>query len=205
MSVPTEPGWYWWTDASSKDFVVEVYAWQSGLRVWAPHNRAIAEAPKLEDAGGIWGERIPDSPTLKARRELAEQQPSVTHGGLRDGTRECAYCGGLDDDHAPNCPWLLAQSPPPTAGYENAVAEKPSCGNCRFWKAEIRELPNGHSNCIASYCRRFPPIVVATGHTINDNPDLDERSAVHFWWPATDPEDCCGEHQPREPEPHQAP
>ena len=79
MSIPTEPGWYWWRWVDedivpggweclqvSDDAAGTLYA-----HVLDPSYPGF-RCTEVENIRGEWGERIPDSETLKAMREMAE-------------------------------------------------------------------------------------------------------------------------------------
>ena len=133
MPTPTEEGLYYWRfphghrwwpvqltvfpafDADGEDFLVRFLLLHelSGRRL-QKRMSGILDAYQM---GGTWGERIPDSPTLKAMREMMEY-------GWEDHSDEggCRYCDGWycreeDADgrqvfgHDPDCPWLRAQEP----------------------------------------------------------------------------------------------
>lgn len=124
-NAPTEAGWHWWRAPLEVPQehrrgwqVVQVYEGPQGMHMceFFIQDRPVGQrAAKL---AGTWGERIPDSDTLKARRELAEKEPITLGGyGVPDG---CAYCTGAwapgqPHTHAPDCPWLRAQPKPAEA------------------------------------------------------------------------------------------
>ena len=58
--------------------------------------------------GWEWGEAIPDSPTLKAMREVVARDPSAYD---EDGKRYCRYCDTMLDeyDHLDKCVWQRSQ------------------------------------------------------------------------------------------------
>jgi len=110
MSVPTEPGWYWWQP--TPDSTPQVVS--RGI---------LTLACRCDPPGGIYGERILDNDTLKAMRtvlfsmEANDACPRV--GGIGTSIR-CAFCGATETlacgtsshgplEHKPDCPWLRAQ------------------------------------------------------------------------------------------------
>ena len=123
MNVPTEPGWYWWQMSPTVEPMPMSWPIEGPLLIaifGGDHPATVAE----------WGERIPDSDTLKARRELAARYPWASadvvlsldaFGGPNPskgcrtsfGRAICIYCGaqvyGGDCNHTPDCPWLRAQ------------------------------------------------------------------------------------------------
>ena len=124
MPTPTEEGLYYWRfphghrwwpvqltvfpafDADGEDFLVRFLLLHelSGRRL-QKRMSGILDAYQM---GGTWGERIPDSPTLKAMREVVAIDP-------HDNGDCCplCHCWSTDDPpHDPDCPWLRAQDPP---------------------------------------------------------------------------------------------
>ena len=126
MPTPTEPGQYWWappTDWRMLDQIVQV----SAARVMSDVDATSSSAGSLcaqslvqpcmpleEWVRGTWGERIPDSPTLKAMREMMAKEHTMWLDADTD-RRACCYCEGVSGpdgakvDHDPDCPWLRAQ------------------------------------------------------------------------------------------------
>ena len=130
MPTPTEPGQYWWappTDWRMLDQIVQV----SAARVMSDVDATSSSAGSLcaqslvqpcmpleEWVRGTWGERIPDSPTIQAMRQVVRRDPMHTCNVT--GARLCYYCGGNQGpdatnperrDHAHDCPWRRAQEP----------------------------------------------------------------------------------------------
>jgi hypothetical protein len=56
------------------------------------------------------------------------------------------------------------------------------CHTCRFWTEETEPGDDERSGS----CRRFPP-----------TPILDADEGLFMTWPWTQPQELCGEHQPR--------
>jgi len=119
MPVPTEPCYRWWQ--ATPDAEPQVVA--AG---------AVVMSVRRDPGGGAWGERIPDSDTLKAMREMTAHDP-IAGMGMAEA-EGCIYCGAeprlvgqtKSDDgrvtesryvlhHAPNCPWLRSQEKPDDA------------------------------------------------------------------------------------------
>ena len=115
--MPTEPGWYWlrlpyWRETQCVcvhyPHLLDDELWVLGIeRLEEPLAWIAKTYPDAE-----WGGRIPDSPTLKARRELAEHCP--LHLECASRRWYCPHCGAIasrqeDVQHAPDCPWLRAQ------------------------------------------------------------------------------------------------
>ena len=147
MPTPTEPGQYWWappTDWRMLDQIVQV----SAARVMSDVDATSSSAGSLcaqslvqpcmpleEWVRGTWGERIPDSPTLEAMREMATLWPATSvdvrltmgRGGpiaqaeqsvqTSFGRGACHFCGrhvyGGHIDHTLDCPWRRAQEATP--------------------------------------------------------------------------------------------
>ena len=69
MSVPTVPGWYWWTPTNdwAANFALYVGYWQEEaidprLHVWERQPRGLGDGltvTPIEEWGGTWGPRIP--------------------------------------------------------------------------------------------------------------------------------------------------
>ena len=134
MPVPTEPGPHYWRSGPDAPWqIVEVSKGARGLE-FEIFERYRGEPGAwcwydVDMEWGEWGERIPDNPTLKAMREITADEWTEEGGG---GGTYCVFCGAeqkselireyphpLHDgtarefrrwiDHAPDCPWLLAQ------------------------------------------------------------------------------------------------
>ena len=99
----------------------QLSAWVRSLE----NDLVLCPVPRANAGDGLWGERIPDSPTLKARRELAARQPFTWDAS---GNVLCFFCQHPTPDacdladpttwavllyHAPDCPWLRAQEDHP--------------------------------------------------------------------------------------------
>lgn len=116
--VPETPGWYWVSRGRSSHLVFvyqmpglpcevrEPFGGRDGTQ-W----RTVKDC--AEALGWEWGERIPDSPTLTAMREMAACDPSFDN----ETTDECLFCGGTANpdeppyaiEHTADCAWLRAQ------------------------------------------------------------------------------------------------
>ena len=120
MPTPNEPGWYWHRTADMPEGDYVPAHFQGQPEGW----EQVHERPPLVPLGE-WGERIPDSDTLKARRELAARQPFTWDAS---GNVLCFFCQHPTPDacdladpttwavplyHAPDCPWLRAQEDHP--------------------------------------------------------------------------------------------
>lgn len=109
MPTPTEPGYYWVTTVEHPEPFVACFQGQP------PGWQELYDRPPVVPLGE-WGERIPDNDTLKARREMAEQEPNTCLSSDYDDY-VCFYCGADgpmcgEIDHKPDCPWLRAQEAP---------------------------------------------------------------------------------------------
>ena len=103
MSIPTEPGWYWWT-----------HKWTLQTRVDYYNPRA-SEGMKLRFKFAEWGPRVPSPDALTALRELRDFGWETQND--EEVYRRCRYCDGETgrngtQKHAPDCPWLRAQEKP---------------------------------------------------------------------------------------------
>lgn len=106
--VPTNVGWHWWRDTGG------IHRWRP-LKVFLSKGELCVQYPAgsfggvsladLAQMGGEWGERIPDNDTLKAMRTTIKR---ANPWAKRLGEYFCSCCG-TRDDHAADCPWLLAQ------------------------------------------------------------------------------------------------
>jgi len=135
--VPETPGWYWVSRGRSSHLVFvyqmpglpcevrEPFGGRDGTQ-W----RTVKDC--AEALGWVWGERIPDSPTLKAMRlvlstiEARDDSPRTSGCGK---PARCIFCASTQIptgtgcsssyvlEHAADCPWLRAQ--------EKADAESP--------------------------------------------------------------------------------
>ena len=117
MPTPIEEGWFWYTpsDGPKRPQPMQVVRDAQGhLHIGAP----TCGSPHPDRAAGTWGERIPDSPTLEAMRQVVRRDPMHTCNVT--GARLCYYCGGNQGpdapnperrDHAHDCPWRRAQEP----------------------------------------------------------------------------------------------
>ena len=130
MPTPIEEGWFWYTpsDGPKRPQPMQVVRDAQGhLHIGAP----TCGSPHPDRAAGTWGERIPDSPTLEAMREMATLWPATSvdvrltmgRGGpiaqaeqsvqTSLGRGACHFCGrqvyGGHIDHTLDCPWLRAQ------------------------------------------------------------------------------------------------
>lgn len=121
MAVPRKAEWYWWQAAPDAEPQVVAVG-------------AVVMSVRRDPAGGTWGERIPDSDTLKAMREMAAACVGRCHATraaekwrfmagelakLHPSTEFAAMCTGVADalereamvreysDH--DYPWLRAQ------------------------------------------------------------------------------------------------
>lgn len=104
----------------------EGVGWRLPHRYWLAWRDEHLPGPmeRTQIGGGEWGERIPDSDTLTAMRELV-RLPHVYHGpdvALPGAGKRltCLACGATarvntwanqpkDVPHRPDCPWLRAQ------------------------------------------------------------------------------------------------
>ena len=117
MPTPIEEGWFWYTpsDGPKRPQPMQVVRDAQGhLHIGAP----TCGSPHPDRAAGTWGERIPDSPTIQAMRQVVRRDPMHTCNVT--GARLCYYCGGNQGpdatnperrDHAHDCPWRRAQEP----------------------------------------------------------------------------------------------
>ena len=111
MPTPTEEGWFWYTpsDGPRRPQPMQIVRDAQGeLHIGAP----TCGSPHPGRAGGTWGERIPSSDQIKARREMAAHTPLVA--GVFPTPGQCIYCYqrqeyGKPIKHNPDCPWPRAQ------------------------------------------------------------------------------------------------
>ena len=111
MPTPTEPDNYWWTpppDWNMDTQIVHVARTDDDILCGQS-----LEQPCMPIRGwerGTWGERIPDSHTLKAMKAHAAGTPVLDFAGYK----WCPHCHAAPSRgeplvHAPDCPWLRAQ------------------------------------------------------------------------------------------------
>jgi len=129
MPVPTEPGPHYWRSGPDAPWqIVEVSKGARGLE-FEIFERYRGEPGAwcwydVDMEWGEWGERIPDSPTLKAMRQLARTDPWLFAGECGWTCRHCravlnprehpdmspaGVWAARNEHHKPGCPWLLAQ------------------------------------------------------------------------------------------------
>ena len=131
MSVPTEPGWYWWRESLDSPYWQIVWIQEVGgrppfpeLDVYFPLTGGRQFLPDLK---GEFGPRIPSPERLEAMEKvlaaMALNDACPRRGGPGECIR-CAFCGGIEEmlamippkrhlRHAPGCPWVLAQEAKP--------------------------------------------------------------------------------------------
>ena len=126
MPIPTEAGSYWWQErAAEPAIIVKVEEWVTGLgfKVWrdSPRTCGYWESLLVADSEPAqWGARIPESPTIKAMREMAAEDPRTANSDVFDeypDAVECLYCQAPQDyeghiEHALDCSWLRSQEKP---------------------------------------------------------------------------------------------
>ena len=101
MPTPIEAGYYWVTTAEHPEPFVAYFDGQP------PGWEQLHRLPPLFPLG-TWGERIPSSDQITARREVVAIDP-------HDNGDCCplCHCWSTDDPpHDPTCPWIRAQDPP---------------------------------------------------------------------------------------------
>ena len=161
--VPTEAGWYLWRNWTNTP-------WECRPVIWGcdENGRCLVmlgnydEVVPLARASGIWGERIPDSDTLVAMREMAATPSACLDS---DGTPLCVYCGCVLGKHAtphrPDCPWLRSQeSIPPAFCAFDASEETAEGSSLAIVITDVpQEMWDAMSEGEHEDCRRFARVV----------------------------------------------